>query len=89
MTQKHPDILRAERLRVITSMPEYGATIGAWIQEAYKASLFLLESAVEPHEVHRAQGAHRAVKGITEQIERAFLAEKAAFEKQHKKGPKA
>ena len=83
--QTDPDIRRAEKLRAIISMPEYGATIGNWLTEAHASALHEMTTATEPHEFHSAQGAYRLIQSIQEQFERVFIAEKAAVEKTQKK----
>jgi len=84
-----PRILRAERLRTIIRMPEYEATIGQWLKEAHATVLHNLVKAVEPHDVHRAQGAYSAIQSLMEQFEAVWTAEDAALEKQTKRTTKA
>ena len=83
--QVDPRILKAERLRAIQNMPEYHATIGAWIDEAFKEALHNLSIAVEVHEVHRAQGAFTALTSFKDNFDKVFQAEDAAVEKKLKK----
>ena len=84
MTGKDPAILRAERLRVITSMPEYSATIGKWIAEAHDAALHDMTNAKEPYEFHAAQGAYKAVKSLMDQFDGVNIAEDIALKKKQK-----
>lgn len=74
-------ILRAERLRSVMAMPEYEATIGAWIKEGFREAQHNLHVAVEPYQMHRAQGYFSAMQNLQEQIDRVFELEKAAHEK--------
>ena len=79
------EVVRAEKLRFVQSRPEYQDTVGLWLKEAYDTALLNLESATEPHEVHRAQGAYKALKELIEFQERVFAAEEAAIKRLHKK----
>lgn len=81
MTKKDPAILRAERLRAIISMPEYEATIGGWIKEAYESALHYMTEAREVCEFHQAQGAYKAIEALKSQFETVFQAEKLATSK--------
>lgn len=85
MSKREPAIVKAERLRAVMSMPEYGSTIGAWISEAETAALHDMTEAKEPHEFHNAQGAYKAVRSIREQFDRVFAAEAAAIDAASKK----
>lgn len=84
-----PRILRAERLRAIMNMPEYHDTLGAWIEEAYRSALHKLSSAVEVHDVHRAQGSYEQISSLRDMFEKVFREEEVAVEKQLKKTAKA
>jgi hypothetical protein len=75
------EIVRAEKLRVVIQSNEYRETLGAWIEDAKNKALYDLENATEPHEVHRAQGAYRLIRDLTELITHTFQAEQAALEK--------
>jgi hypothetical protein len=80
----NPAIRRAERLRIIMAMPEYESTIGQWIDEAHKNALHQLTTAIDPREVHQAQGAFKLVTEIKEQFDHVFNAEKSALRKMQK-----
>ncbi len=83
MTKKNRKALdRAQKLRIIMEMPEYAQTIGAWLEEAHSSALQGLTSAVDQHEVHRAQGAYRAIQDIREMFAKVFAEEKLAIERQ-------
>lgn len=85
MTKKDPNILRAERLRAVMNMPEYEVTIGAWLKEAKSEADYQLQTATEPHEIHRAQGKVALIRSIDEQFERVFACEKKSLEKSYKR----
>lgn len=86
--RKDPAILRAEQLRAIMQMPEYGRTIGAWITEAHTAALHDMTTAKEPYEFHTAQGAYKAIQELKDQFDKTFLAEDAAINKLNKQREK-
>lgn len=83
--QVDPNILRAERLRAIMNMPEYHATIGAWLEEAIKEAQHNLASAIEVHEVHRAQGSFTAINSFKDNFDKVFRAEDVAVDRKLKK----
>lgn len=83
--KRDPALVRADRLRAITSMPEYYATIGSWIDEGHKEALHNLTSAKEVHEIHRAQGGYAAMNSLKEQFDKVFAMENVILERQSKK----
>lgn len=85
MTNKDPAILRAERLRAIIQMPEYGDTIGKWLDEACEQALHDMTQAVEPHQFHSAQGAYRALNAFKDQFARVFSAEQSVVDREQRK----
>lgn len=85
MPQNDPAILRAEKLRIIQSMPEYKDTIGKFLREAREAALHDMRSAKEPHEFHNSQGAFNAVEALMQQIQKVYDAEQAAIAKREKR----
>lgn len=84
MTNIDPAIRRAERLRAVMAMPEYGDTIGTWIQQAHDEALH--EMATAPVDgVLRAQGAYHALETLKSQFNLVFDAERAAHAKLERK----
>lgn len=77
--------LRAERLRAVTSMPEYQDTIGKWIEDGLAQALHDMTSAKEPQEFHAAQGAYKAITSLKDTIQQVFIKEDAAIKKDQKK----
>lgn len=66
-------------------MPEYAELVGAWIREAQSQALHALETATEPNEIYRAQGAHAAVKALIDQFTQVFARESAELERSRRK----
>ncbi len=83
--QRDQAIIKAERLRVVLSMPEYKDTIGSWLTDAHSQALREMTSAVELHEIHAAQGAYKVLEQLREQIERVFITEDAVLKRESKK----
>ena len=78
---------RAAQLRLVLSLPEYEQTIGKFINDALEAAQHELEIA-EVTNFQRAQGAHAALKSITDQINRTLVGANKAQEKLEKKNLK-
>lgn len=84
MARRDPAIVRAEKLRMLMSLPEYKETVAAWIEEAHRSALHDMTAAKEPYQFHAAQGAYNAIETIRQQFERVFSSEKAAIAKLEK-----
>ena len=85
MTKRDPALLRAERLRIILSMPEYKDTIGQWIEDAHNDALHRMSTAKETHDFYTAQGSYLTVKAFMDQFNQVFSRETAALEKIQRK----
>ncbi len=79
--KRQPEIVRAEKLRVVTGTNEYRETLGAWIEDAKKKALYDLENATEVFEIHRAQGAYNLIRTLSDHIDDTFRVAEKAFEK--------
>lgn len=81
MTKKDRALDRASKLRIIMDMPEYKATIGAWIEEAYASALHDMTTAKEPTDFYNSQGAYRAISSLQANFDKVFQEERVALEK--------
>lgn len=85
MTKRDRSVLLAERLRAVTSMPEYEDTIGRWIEDIHQEALHEMSTAKDQVQFHQSQGAYRTITSLIDRIAATFSAEKAAVAKNQKK----
>ncbi len=78
MTKQNPQVLRADRLRTLLSMPAFQETVLKWIEDSHAQALHEMSNATVEN-FQQAQGAYRAMQQLKDQFDSVFEAERRAL----------